>query len=671
MSTNKLINETSPYLLQHAHNPVDWYPWGNEAFEKAKKENKAVFVSIGYSSCHWCHVMERESFEDEETAKILNENFVCIKVDREERPDIDSHYMNAVAAMTGSGGWPLNVFLTPDKKPFFGGTYFPKEPRYGMPSFKQILFKISSVYKNEPGQIRDNAQKLTQALENFANHTQKGEISKEITENAVIFFRNSFDALHGGLGEKPKFPQPVIWEFLLMHSFTSKNKQLILPVIKTLEQIAKGGIYDQIGGGFCRYSTDEKWLVPHFEKMLYDNALLTLLYLHAYQITKDRNFKRIIEESFVFIERELKDADGAFYGAQDADSEGIEGKYYIWNYEELKKEFSEDEFKLLEAEFGITKEGNFEGENILTRKNLEDSPEIQKIKQKLYILRKKRIKPAIDDKIIVSWNSLMIISLAYAARIFKNKHYRDLAETATHFIWDNLFEKERLHHTFAKVKMGKPGFGDDYASFALANLALFETTGDKFWMGNTFKITNLLISLFWDKENGSLYHTDAANTDSDLPRYKDFEDNPTPSGNSLSGILFAKLNFLTGNDEYRKMLEQILSQKAEQINNASGMYGSLLAATELYFAKPVEIAIVAKTENEMNLYLNTIYNYFIPSVTVAAKLDSETESIVPLLEGKTTKNNKSQVYICENFACKKPLESIEEVKSQLQVISIQ
>lgn len=667
---NKLINETSPYLLQHAHNPVNWYPWGNEAFEKAKKEVKAIFLSIGYSSCHWCHVMEKESFEDIETAKILNENFISIKVDREERPDLDSHYMNAVSVMTGSGGWPLNIFLTPEKKPFYGGTYFPNEPRYGMPSFKQLLLKINSVYKNEPEKVWGNAQELSKVLENMAKTAQKSEIPKSITDQAIHFIQNSFDAVYGGLGEKPKFPEPLIWEFLLMHSFTSKDKKLISLVIKTLEEIAKGGIYDQIGGGFCRYSTDEKWLVPHFEKMLYDNGLLTLLYLHAYQITKDKNLKRIAEESLSFIERELQDTDGAFYSALDADSEGKEGAYYMWNYGELKKEFSEDEVSLLETEFGVSKTGNFEGENILTRVNLEDSPQVQKIKQKLFTIRQKRIKPSRDDKIIVSWNSFMIISFAYAARIFKNNHYQEIAETAAHFIWNNLFKEEVLHHSFAKGKIGKTGFSDDYAAFALANLALFETTGNKSWIKKTFKITNLLKELFWDKENGAFFHTSVENTDSGLPRYKDFEDNPTPSGNSLSANLFVKLNFLTGDEEYRNMLEQILSQKIKQINNAPTMYGSLLTAAETFFAKPMEIAIVAKTKNEIDLYLNTLYDYYLPISVVATKLDVETESIVPLLKDKTTKNGTAQVYICENFACKKPVESIEEFKTQLQSISI-
>lgn len=669
--SNKLINETSPYLLQHAHNPVEWYPWGDEAFEKAKKDKKAIFLSIGYSSCHWCHVMEKESFEDIETAKILNENFVSIKVDREERPDIDLYYMNAVSAMTGSGGWPLNVFLTPEKQPFYGGTYFPKEPGFGMPGFKQILLKISSVYKNEPDAIRENAQKLSQALESMANSVTQTGISKEIIDNAVHSLQNSFDPLYGGMKERPKFPQPLVWDFLLMHSFTSKNKLQISLVLKTLEQIAKGGIYDQVGGGFSRYSTDEKWLIPHFEKMLYDNALLTLLYLHAYQITKDVNFKRIIEESFIFIERDLKSPGGAFYSAMDADSEGKEGKYYIWNYEELKKEFSEDELKLLEAEFGVSNGGNFEGENILTRQNLEDSPKIQKIKQKLLTNREKHIKPAVDDKIILSWNSLIIISFAFAARILDNNHYQETAETAANFIWNNLFIKGRFYHSFAKGRAGKTGFDDDYAAFALANLALFETTGKKSWMENTFKITKLLKELFWDKENGAFYHTSVENTDLDLPRYKDFADNPTPSGNSLSGILFAKLNFLTGDEEYRKMLEQILSQNIKQINDAPGMYGSLLTAMQIYFAKPVEIAIVAQTVNEINLYLNTIYRYYIPLSAIAAKLDPGTESIVPLLKDKATKNGSPQVYICENFTCKKPLGSIEELKTQLESISIQ
>lgn len=669
MPTNKLINETSPYLLQHAHNPVDWYPWGNEAFAKAKKENKAVFLSIGYSSCHWCHVMEKESFEDIETAKILNDNFVSIKVDREERPDLDSHYMNAVAAMTGSGGWPLNVFLTPDKKPFYGGTYFPSEPRFDMPGFKQVLLKISTVYKNEPDKIRENAKQLSKVLESMANNIEKSGISKEILDNAAHLLQNSFDPIHGGLGEKPKFPQALVWEFILAHSFTSKDKQLIPLVIKTLEQMAKGGIYDQVRGGFSRYSTDGSWLVPHFEKMLYDNALLTLLYLHVYQITKNQNFKRIIEESFAFIERELKDTGGAFYSAMDADSEGQEGKYYIWNYEELKREFTEDELKLLKEEFGVSIEGNFEGENILIRINLKDSPDIERIKQKLFDLRQKRIKPAVDDKIIVSWNSLMIISFALAGRILDNNHYTKVAEIAANFIWNNLFEDERLHHSFTKGKIGKIGFSDDYAAFALANLALFETTGDKSWMEKTLKIIRLLQELFWDKENGGFYHTSVENTDSELPRYKDFEDNPTPSGNSLSANLFAKLSFLTGNVQYGKMLEQILSQHIKQISNAPGMYGSLLTAVEIYFAKPVEIALVAKTADEINLYLNTIYNYYLPTAVVAAKLDSD-ENPIALLKDKTTKNGSPQVYICQNFTCKKPVESVEKLKTQLQIFSI-
>lgn len=671
MRTNRLVNETSPYLLQHAHNPVDWYPWSNEAFEKARKEEKIVFLSIGYSSCHWCHVMEKESFEDEDTAKILNENFVSIKVDREERPDLDSHYMNAVSAMIGSGGWPLSVFLTPDKKPFYGGTYFPKDARLGMPAFKQVLTQINALYKKDKEQIVKNANKLTDALESMATQTSTGEISQETISKSIISFQNSFDSLYGGFKGRIKFPQPIIWDFLLMHAFTSKNSELIYLVTKTLDNIAKGGIYDQIGGGFCRYSTDEKWLTPHFEKMLYDNALLTHLYINAYQTTKDNNYKRIIEESFSYVEHNLKDEKGAFFSAQDADSEGVEGKYYIWSFEELEKLLSKGEIEILKSEFGATKEGNFEEKNILTRKNLADTPEIRILKQKLLNIRQKRVSPLVDDKIIVSWNSLMIISFAKAAKVFNNNHYKDIAEKAVNFIWTDLFKTDRLYHSYAKGKIGGLGFSDDYAAFALANLTLFETTGEKHWIENTFKITKLLVELFWDKKGGGIFHVSFENKDSDIPHYKDFYDNPLPSGNSLSGQIFAKLNFLTGNEEYREKLEKILSLNTGQIDNSPSMFGSLLQAMELYFAKPVEIAVVAKTQDEINKYLNAIYDYYLPSAAIASKIntDLEIENILPLLQDKQISNSKALVYICENFACKKPIESINDLKSQLQTIS--
>src|ERR1043166_1836103 len=544
---NRLIGETSPYLLQHAHNPVDWYPWGEEAFERAKKEDKPVLVSIGYSACHWCHVMEHESFEDEATAAIMNENFVNVKVDMEERPDVDQIYMNFVQLTTGRGGWPMNVFLTPDKRPFFGGTYFPPAPRYGMASWQQILLSIAEAYRSKRDELEHSANEIVGELRRLSIvDPGAGELSTDILDEAFASFSRTFDTVNGGFGGAPKFPPAMSLEFLLRyHHRTGDNKALSM-VTHTLDKMAGGGIYDQLGGGFHRYSVDAIWLVPHFEKMLYDNAQLIRVYLHAYQVTGDEFYKRIAVDTLEYVMREMLDESGGFYSTQDADSEGDEGKFFVWTTEEIDAVLGRQRSLEFCKLYDVTPAGNFEGKNILNLNSKGTlaiprvSASMDEARGLLFAAREKRIKPHRDEKVLTAWNGLMLATFADAAAVLANDGYLDIAKRNAKFILTKLQKDGRLLRTWKDGRAKLNGYVEDYANVADGLIVLYQASGQVEYLIEAKRLADLMITEFWDADNGAFFFT--SNDHEELiVRNKDFYDNATPSGNSAAADVLCRL----------------------------------------------------------------------------------------------------------------------------------
>ncbi|MCA1623897.1 MAG: thioredoxin domain-containing protein [Acidobacteria bacterium] len=631
---NRLVRETSPYLLQHAYNPVDWFAWGEEAFEKAKREDKPILISIGYSACHWCHVMEHESFENEETARIMNENFVSIKVDLEERPDVDQIYMTFVQLTTGHGGYPLNVFLTPDKIPFFGGTYFPPAPRYQMPSFPQILTSV-----------------------------------------AVQSFVKSFDAKNGGFGGAPKFPPPMSLEFLLRYFKRTKNEKALEMVTKTCQKMARGGIYDQLGGGFHRYTVDAIWLVPHFEKMLYDNAQLARIYLHLFQVTKDEFYKRIAVDTLEYVKREMLDAQGGFYTAQDADSEGVEGKFFVWMPEEIKQILGEEDAQIFNFYFDVSEEGNFEEKNILNIKNaLSETAEALKIseeklkeilersREKLFAEREKRVKPFRDEKVLTAWNGLMLATFAEAAAILESSEYLEIAKRNADFILENLQKDGYLLRTYKDGKAKLNAYLEDYANFADGLIELYQVSGEVKYLKEAKRLADVIIAEFWDADSGGFFFT-AGNHEELLIRSKDFYDNATPSGNSVAIDVLLKLSHLLGDDKYERFATMVLRLVSAQIKRYPQAFGRILSALEFYSNPVKEIVIVGENSSELE---REVWREYLPNkVLVLAKNPKENAEFIPLLQERKIIDNKPTIYVCENFICQKPVTKIEELKQQL------
>ena len=572
--TNNLIHETSPYLLQHAHNPVNWYAWGDEALQKARAEDKPILVSIGYSACHWCHVMEKESFEDEATAYTMNENFINIKIDREERPDIDHIYMDAVQTITGSGGWPLNVFLTPDLKPFYGGTYFPPKPLMNRNSWQQILLAVANAYREKRGSIIEQAENLTLHLQNSNNLNFKDQIptadessTDTIAENLI----KTADKEWGGFGNSPKFPQTFSILYLLRHHYLTGNKESLQVALQSLDKMMMGGIYDHVGGGFCRYSTDRRWQIPHFEKMLYDNALLIDVYTEAYQITKKDAYKTVVSETIEFIQQELTGPDGGFFSALDADSEGIEGKYYTWDKKEIDDLLGNDS-ELFCSVFNISESGNWEHTNILWQPEALDTiasksgitletlmHTIVNAKQLLFKSREKRIKPALDNKVLLSWNALTIISLCKAYSAFENETYINLAERNIHFIEQHLFNVESgyLLHSWNEIANAQAAFLDDYAILIKAYIFLAQVTANEDYLWKAKLLTEKCIELFSDEEDRFFYFTSKNQSDI-LFRKTDLYDGATPSGNSLIAENLLKLSVFFDMPEWRQRSENMI-----------------------------------------------------------------------------------------------------------------
>ncbi len=677
--TNRLIHEKSPYLLQHAHNPVDWYPWGEEAFARSRKENKPIFLSIGYSTCHWCHVMEHESFENEAIAKVLNDNFVCIKVDREERPDVDQVYMNAVMALTGQGGWPLNVFLTPDLKPFYGGTYFAPDARYGRPGFPSVLEDVARVWKNQPDQVEKAGKQLAEFLANPNKDTSGGPLTEEVLRQARQALESGFDSKEGGFRGAPKFPPSMALQFLLRVYQKTGDKSLLPMVELTLDKMAQGGIYDQVGGGFARYSTDDEWLVPHFEKMLYDNALLSRAYLEAYQVTGKVEYARVAREIFAYLLRDMTDKDGSFYSAEDADSEGVEGKFYVWKPEELTAVLGDKDGGAFCRLYGVKETGNFEGSNILRLKDglPESLKEIgeegdwwKACREKVLQARARRIRPHLDDKILTAWNGLMISSLAYGYQVLGDPEYLEAARKASDFITGNLFKDGRLLVSYRQGPSETQGFLDDYAFFQAAQLDLYESTFDAAYLRKALELEKDMVRLFWDAENGGYYFTGSDQKDGHrlLSRTKEAYDGVIPSGNSVAALNDYRLAEFTGQKEYRDRADAILKSFSGLLARGASNFPKMLQAFQFDFYGPAELLVVGP-KAPCQPVLRVLWNAFLPNKVLVFAEEGHVKALtglVPWAEGRGTQGGKPTLYVCRNYECRLPVTDARKALELLQ-----
>jgi uncharacterized protein len=666
---NRLQHETSPYLLQHADNPVDWFPWGEEALAEAKHRDAPIFLSIGYAACHWCHVMERESFEDEETAAFLNERFVPIKVDREERPDLDAIYMDAVQSMTGQGGWPLSAFLTPDGRPFFAGTYFPKQPAHGMPSFRQVLEGITEAWRERRGDVEAQGERVVEAIARASSLPGSGEpLSDEIEAQALEGLARSFDDTWGGFGGAPKFPQPMTLEFLLRMAVRGKPGAEAM-VVRTLDRMASGGIYDHVGGGFARYSTDARWHVPHFEKMLYDNAQLAQLYTRAWLVTRRARFRRIATETLEYLLRELRQPDGGFSSSQDADSDGVEGKFYVWSWSDLVELVGED----VARAWGAIPAGNWEGANVLWfPQGMEpDDIELDAARRRLFESRERRTRPATDDKVLAGWNAMAIQALVEAGRAFGERRFIEAAETCASFLLEQLRRRDgRLLRSWRQGTKGRPGFADDHALLASALLTLFETTGDERWFGEASALAAALVDLFHDAEHGGFFQT-GSDEDPLVIRPKDPYDNAVPSGNSAAADVLQRISLLTGDQELERAGVSAIRLVRDALGRAPTVFGAALCALDRYLGPSREVAIVGDpaSPDTRSLLDEVLAKRFVPNVVVAVAPAGVVPQGLTLLEGRPQIDGEPTAYVCERFACKLPVTRPEDLRDQLGVVA--
>jgi len=673
---NNLINETSPYLLQHAHNPVQWCAWDEETLAKAKQENKPIFLSIGYSSCHWCHVMAHESFESEEIAKIMNENFISIKVDREERPDIDDIYQKVCQIATGQGGWPLSVFLTPDQKPFYVGTYFPILDSYGRPGFGSILNQLSQSWKEKPKDIEMAAENFLQTLQRTETVKTSSKLEKSILDEAAVNLLQMGDQNFGGFGQAPKFPNAANISLMFRYSKLSGISKFNEFALKTLKRMAKGGIFDQIGGGFHRYSTDTMWLVPHFEKMLYDNALIPINYVEAYQITKDSFYLDVLRKTLDYVLREMTSKEGGFYSAQDADSEGEEGKFYVWKKSEIKEILGKDAdaFCLF---YDVTDGGNWEGKSILCnnvnlssvafqsgisenqlRQNLDSNA------KNLLEVRSKRIAPGLDDKVLTSWNALMITAFVKGYRVTKEQKYFDAAEKCIDFIENNLVKDGKLLRTYKDGIAKIQGYLEDYSYFGVALLDVFEINPELKYLERAQEIANYLVDHFWDEQTNSFYMT-ADDHEKLIIRPKSNYDLSLPSGNSVAANLLLRLFHLTQDKKFLEISTKIMENQAQMAAENPFGFGYLLNTVFMYLQKPREITVLNPKNKEI---VDSLTNRFLPeSILVTVQNENQLNNLSKLsfFEGKQFQNDKTTVFVCKDFTCSLPLESISEIEKQL------
>jgi uncharacterized protein len=679
---NRLATETSPYLQQHADNPVDWYPWGEEAFTRAREEDRPVLLSVGYSACHWCHVMEHESFEDEETARVMNELFVNVKVDREERPDVDSVYMTAVQTMTGHGGWPMTVFLTPDGSPFYGGTYFPPAPRHGLPSFRQVLLAVADAWDRRRGEVVDSAASLRDALQQSTRLSgAAAALDTSLLDEAYRRMAASHDPRHGGFGGAPKFPQPMALAFMLRHHVRTGEAEPLNLVVQTLRAMATGGMYDQLGGGFHRYSVDAQWLVPHFEKMLYDNALLGRLYVHAWQVTGEPLLRRVAEEVLDYVRAEMTAPEGGFYSAQDADSEGEEGRFYVWQADEVDSVLGAEDGPLFRRYFGVMPGGNFEGSSILhvprdaeaVAADAGVGPErltevVARGRKALYEVRSRRVWPARDEKVLTSWNAMMLRTYAEAAQVLGRPADLESAVRNAEFLLRELCVDGRLRRTWRDGTARIDGFLEDHATLGDALISLYEATFDPRWVREARSLGDTILERFFDADEG-VFHDAAADGEALVVRPRSVDDNATPSGNSAATHLLLRLSAFTGEPRYERVAVRVLRSMGGLLERAPLAFGELLAALDFHLATPQEIAIIGRMADTRTRDLLAVVRERYRPNTVVALLDPDTPpdapGVVPLLADRPLVGGQPTAYVCQRFTCRQPVTDAGALRDEL------
>lgn len=685
--TNRLINETSPYLLQHSHNPVDWFPWCDEAFQKAAEEDKPIFLSIGYSTCHWCHVMEKESFEDEEVARLMNDVFVSIKVDREERPDIDHIYMMVCQMMTGSGGWPLSIIMTPDRRPFFAGTYFPKESKYGRIGFKDLIRSIDNAWKTKRKEILDSADEITNYVKSIYKKESTTDISEEILDSAFNSFAKRFDDKFGGFGSAPKFPSPHNLMFLLRYWKKTGNADALEMVTKTLTKMRMGGVYDHVGFGFHRYSTDKEWLVPHFEKMLYDQAMLIIIYSETYLATGNDEYKKTAEEIIEYLLRDMYSEKGGFFSAEDADSEGEEGKFYVWGKNEIINAVGIEDSKFVFTVFNTSENGNFleeatrqsNGTNILhLKKSFEELAEefnlpkeelnqkFDSIRKKLFDYRKKRIHPFKDDKILLDWNSLVIAALSIAGRSLNNKKYISIAEECYRFINEYLISNDNeFLHMYRDNRASVSAKFDDYSYLIWGLIELYQSTFESKYINNAIELCNIAINKFWDNDNGGFFFT--TNDDpSLLVRTKEIYDGAIPSGNSVMFSNLMRIARITSDNRFEEYAGKLLNFFSNDINRTPSGSTFLLSHIDFYWGNSFEVVIVSDDMNDKHEEIMTRLNReFIPNKVVVVKSGLDSPPF-DYLNNYSSQSGEIQIYICKNFHCELPTSDIDTALSMFR-----
>jgi uncharacterized protein YyaL (SSP411 family) len=664
--SNRLANETSPYLLQHKDNPVNWFPWGQEALGKAKEEDKPILLSVGYSACHWCHVMEHESFEDAATAAYMNEHFVPIKVDREERPDVDGIYMQAVQSMTGQGGWPLTAFLDPDGVPFFGGTYFPPEPRHGMPSFRRVMEAMVEAWTTRREEISASAAQTVAALDEASRIPMSEEsLSPAVLEDAERSLLQQFDPINGGFGGAPKFPPASTLEFLMWRVADREDSPAREVVQHTLRRMAFGGMYDQVGGGFHRYSVDAHWLVPHFEKMLYDNALLARAYLHGWQLFDDDLFRRICTETLDWTLREMRAPEGGFYSALDADSEGEEGKFYVWTSDEVRALLPADEAESVIRHWGLDAEPNFEGHaNVLHVAHEEIDPAVrERARATLYEARSERVPPGLDDKRLAAWNALMIAALADAGAALDREDYLDAARTCAAFVLTRMRDKEgRLLRTFKDERPNLNAYLEDHAFLVEGLLVLYEATFETRWFAEARALADTMIERYGDPDGG--FYTTSIDHERLVTRPKEIQDHPIPSGNSSATFGLVRLAAFTGEREYERRAFGVLRQLHQAAGRHPHAFGHLLQALHFHFSAPVEVALVGDAVDPL---ARVVRERFRPALVIAGMHpgDEQAQSAIPLLRDRTAVDGRAAAYVCRNLACRMPVTEPEELEREL------
>jgi uncharacterized protein YyaL (SSP411 family) len=681
---NRLANETSPYLQQHAENPVDWYPWGEEAFERAKREDKPVLLSVGYAACHWCHVMAHESFEDETTAQLMNEHFVNVKVDREERPDVDGIYMHAVQAMTGHGGWPMTVFLTPEGAPFYSGTYYPPDDRRGMPSFTRVLNAVSEAYRDRRADVLRSAESMRQIYEASVEPTRStGSLTPLLLDRAFRGLARAHDVRNGGFGSAPKFPQAMSLEFVLAQWARSGESYPLEMAQQSFLKMARGGIYDQIGGGFHRYAVDAVWLVPHFEKMLYDNALLVRLGVHLWQATKNDEVRRVTEHTVRWVAREMTSPDGGLYSSLDADSEGEEGRFYVWDEDELDRILGDDA-AVAKSYWGVTHEGNFEGKNILHVPNdprvvaaRNDTSEekvaalIERVGRALYDERAKRVWPGRDEKVIASWNGLMVRGLAETARAFADEEFRSLALRSGDFLFREMVrdggetEGLRVMRSYKAGDARIGGFLEDHASVGLAALALYELTFDRLWLDRSRALASSTVRWFWDDQAGAFFDT-PHDHERLITRPRDVTDNATPSGTSLTAELLLRLSEVLHDADMRRRAIYVLETLAEPMAQHPAAFGNLLSTADMAVHGAVELALVGDPGRaDFRALAGVAADQYVPSLVMAGGRPGEAEDVA-LLAGRPATGDRATAYLCRHYTCDAPVTEPAALANQLR-----